>query len=91
MQYVGKAEIAFNKRLNNHRKDIEKPNSILACKHFQKKVYDLNKHPKFIIIDKLVNLQGSKEALREMLMLRENFRIQKLKTLVPFGLNQEFR
>ena len=91
MQYVGKGEIAFNKRLNNHSKDIEKPNSILACKHFQKKVYNFNKHAKFIIIDKLVNLQGSKEALREMLMLRENFRIQKLKTLVPFGLNQEFR
>ena len=91
MQYVKKAEITFNKRLNNHSKDIEKPDSILACKHFQKKVYNFNKHAKFLIIDKHVNLQGSNEALREMLMLRENFRIQKLKTLVPFGLNQEFR
>ena len=91
MQYVEKAEIAFNKRLNNHRNNIEKPNSILACKHFQKKVHNSNKHAKFIIIDKLVNLQGSKEALREMFVIRENFRIQKLKTLVPFGLNQELR
>ena len=37
----------------------------------------------------LVNLHGSKEALQEMLVIKENFWIQKLKTLVPFGLNQE--
>ena len=89
MQYVGKAETAFNLRLNNHRKDTKNPNSILACKHFQEKRHDFNKHAKFIIIDKLVNLHGSKETLREMLVIRENFWIQKLKTLVPFGLNQK--
>ena len=63
----GKAEAAFNLRLNNHRKDTKKPNSILACKHFQEKGHNFNKHAKFIIIDKLVNLHGSKEALREIL------------------------
>ena len=88
MQYVGKAETAFNLRLNNHRKDTKKPNSILACKHFQEKEHNFNKHAKFIIIDKLVNLHGSKEALRELLEI-ENFWIQKLKAIVPFGLNQE--
>ena len=88
MQYVGKAGTAFNLRLNNHRKDTKKPNSILACKHFQEKGHNFNKHAKFIIIDKLVNLHGSKEALRELLVI-ENFCIQKLKALVPFGLNQE--
>ena len=88
IQYVGKAETAFNLRLNNHRKDTKKPNSILACKHFQEKEHNFNKHAKFIIIDKLVNLHGSKEALRELLVI-ENFCIQKLKALVPFGLNQE--
>ena len=89
MQYVGKAETAFSLRLNNHRKDTKKPNSILACKHFQEQGHNFNKHAKFIIIDKLVNLHGSKEALREMLVIRENFLIQKLKTLVLSGLNQE--
>ena len=89
MQYVGKAETAFNVRLHNHRKDTKKPNSILACKHFQEQGHNFNKHAKFIIIDKLVNLHVSKEALQEMLVMRENFWIQKLKTLVPFGLNQE--
>ena len=73
MQYVGKSETTFNLRLNNHRKDTKKPNSILACEHFQAKGHQFNKHAKFIIIDKLINLQGSKEALREMLMIRENF------------------
>ena len=78
MQYVGKAETAFNLRLNNHRKDTKKSNSILACKHFQEQGHNFNKYAKFIIINKLVNLKSSKEALREMLVIRENFWIQKL-------------
>ena len=89
MQYVGKAETAFNLRLKNHRKDTKKPYSILVCKHFQEQGHNFNKHVKFIIIDKLVYLHGSKEAVREMLVVRQNFWIQKLKTLVPFGINQE--
>ena len=89
MQYVGKAETAFNLRLNNRRKDTKKSNSILGCKHFQEKGHNFDKNAKFIIIDKLINLHSSKEALREMLVIRENFWIQQLKTLAPFGLNQE--
>ena len=54
----------FNLGLNNHRKDTKKPNSILACEHFQEQRHNFNKHAKFIIIDKLVNLHGSKEALQ---------------------------
>ena len=89
MEYVGKAETTFNLRLNKHRKETKKPNSILASKHFQEQGHNFNKHANFIVIDKLVNLYGSKEALRAMLVVRENFWILKLKTLVPFGLNQE--
>ena len=77
MQYVGNAEAAFNRRLNNHRKDTNKPNSILACKHVQEQGHNFNKHAKFVITGKLLNLHGSKEALREMLVIRENFWIQK--------------
>ena len=93
-QYLRKAETAFNlilNILNNHRKNTKKPNSILACKHFQEQELNFNKHAKFIIIDELVNIHSSKEALQEMLVIRENFWIQKLKTLVSFGLNQELR
>ena len=89
LQYVGKPEIAFNLRLNNHRKDTNKHNSILAYKHFQEKGHNFNQNAKFIIIGKLANLHGYKEALQEMLVIRETFWIQELKTLVPFGLNQE--
>ena len=89
MQYVRKEEAAFNLRLNNHRKDTKKPNSILACKNFQEQTHNLNNHSKFIISDKLVSLHGSKEALREILVVRENLWIWKLKTLAPFAINQE--
>ena len=89
MQYVGEAETAFNLRLNNYRKDTKKPNSILACKNFQEQGHNFNKHAKFIIIDKMIRLHGSKEALREMLVVREHFWIQKVKARVSFGLNQK--
>ena len=72
MQYVGKAGTAFNLRLNNHRKDTKKPNFILICKHFQEQEHNFKNYAKFIIIDKLLNLYGCKEALREMLVIRKN-------------------
>ena len=74
---------------NNHRDDRRKPESILACKHFQQQGHSFSKQMKFIIKDKLVNLDDSKETLLELLVVREDFWIQKLKTLVPFGLNPE--
>ena len=75
--------------INNHSKYTKKPNSILACKNFQEQGPNFNKHAKFIIIDKLVNLHGSKKVLLDLLVVRKNFWIQKLKSLVPFGLNLE--
>ena len=81
MQYVGKAETAFNLRLNNHRKDTKKPNSILACKHFQEQGHNCNKHAKFIIIDKLVNLYNSSD--------KRKFLDSEAKNTSPFGQNQE--
>ena len=88
-QYVRKAETTFNSRLNNHRKDTKNPNAILTCRHFQQQSHNFNSHAKFIIIDKLVNTSSSKDILRERLIQRENFWIEKVKTLVPYGLNQE--
>ena len=88
-QYVGKAETSFNVRLNNHRKDVNKPNAILACKHFQQRDHNFNQHAKFVIIDQLKNLQKPKEILRQRLIDRENFWIKTLDTLHPKGFNQE--
>ena len=73
MQNARKAETVFNLRLNNHRKDTKKLNSILTCKHFQEKGHNSNKNAKFVIITKLENLYSSKNKLREMLVMRENF------------------
>ena len=33
LQYIGKSETQLNLRINNHRKDSKKTNSILACQH----------------------------------------------------------
>ena len=61
--HVGKAETAINIRLNNHRKDVKDPNAIIACKHFQAVGHNFNKHAKFIIIFKLVNVNNTKYML----------------------------
>ena len=87
--YVGKADTTFNIRLSNNIKDTKDPNLILAGRHFQQQGHNFNNHSKFIIIDKPVNTSNSKDILRECLIQRENFWIQKLKTLVLYGLNQE--
>ena len=38
LQYVGKSETEFNIRLNNHRKDFTRKDSIPASNHFDIKV-----------------------------------------------------
>ena len=50
IQYVGKAETEFNIRLNNHRKDVWKPDAIPASHHFSGKNHNFNTHAKFILI-----------------------------------------
>ena len=51
IQYVGKAETAFNMQLNNQRKDVKDPKAIPADKHFNQTGHKFNPHAKFIIID----------------------------------------
>ena len=89
-QNVGKSETSFNIRLNNHRKYFKKPNGIEACKHFNNNEHTFSKHGKFIIIEQLRNINTTPtETLKLRLKERENFWIKKLKTLTPYGLNQE--
>ena len=90
IHYVGKSEKSFNVRVNNHRKDIIKPNAIEACKCFNNNEYTFSKHGKFIIMEQLRNINTNPtETLKLRLKERENFWIKKLKTLTPHGLNQE--
>ena len=53
IHYVVKSETPFNLRLNNHRKDVNNPKVIPACKHFKIQGQNFVKHAKFILIEQL--------------------------------------
>ena len=89
LHHVGKNETLLNIRLNNHMEDVKDHKAILADKHFQKNGHRFNEHARFMIIDRLANTNLDKEILRERLIQRERFWVQKLETLYPKGLNQE--
>ena len=90
IQYIGKSETPIHIRLNNHGKDIKDSSAIITCKHFNSPNNDFNTHRTFTILEQLRNITASStEILKERLKQRENFWIRKLKTLAPYGLNQE--
>ena len=90
IQYVGKSETPFHIKLNNHRKDIKNPHAIETWKHFNNCNHVFLKHRKFILIEQLNNMKNtSTEALTQRPKDRKNYSIKRLKTLTPFGLNQE--
>ena len=72
-QYVRKSETSFNIRLNNHRKDVKKPDTILSCRPLQERNHVFNKHAKLIIIENLKNTTRSKEVVRQRLIEIEIF------------------
>ena len=89
IQCVGKAETEFNIRLNNHRKDVWKPDAIPASHHFSGKKHNFNKHAKFILTEQIRHVDNDTEKNKERLKQREKFWILTLETLTPKGLNQE--
>ena len=90
IQYVGKAETAFNIRLNNHRKDVNNPKSTPGDFHFRKLGHSFNLHAKFTLFEQLSTCHiTDKQTLKFWLKSREDFWIQKLETQTPKGLNQE--
>ena len=56
IQYAGKSETSFNIRLNNHRKNVKKPNAKEICKYFNNNEHRFSKHGKFIINEQLRNM-----------------------------------
>ena len=72
VQYLGKAETAFNIRLNNHRKDVNNPKSIHADLHLRKPGYLLNLHAKFALIEQLSNINHNHKKRKELQNL-QNF------------------
>ena len=90
VQYAGKAETTFNIRLNNHRKDVNNPNSIPVDLHFRKPGHSFNLHAKFTLIEQLRTIDTiDKDTIKCRSKCREDIWIQKLETLTPKGLNQE--
>ena len=88
VQYVAKAETAFNIRLNNYRKDVNNPKSIPVNLHFRKPGHSFNRHTKFTLIGHLSNIHiTDKNTSKFRLKRREDFLIQKLETLTPKGLS----
>ena len=83
LQYVGKKKTSFNIRLINRRKDVKDPKATLADKHFQKSGHRFNEYAIFTITDRLTNTNVDYEILRERLIQRKTFGIQKLQTLYP--------
>ena len=64
-QYVGKAETAFNIKLNNHRQNVNNAKSILAALHFGKPGHSFNLHAKFTLIEQLSNINlTNKDTLK---------------------------
>ena len=51
MQFVGKTETSFDKRLNNHRKDESNPKSNAADLHIRQPGHSLKLHAKYILIE----------------------------------------
>ena len=87
-QYVGKCESqGINKRINAHRTDAKRPNSIPVDKHFLLPDHNFNRDFKLIIIEGIGSPNLTKEQIRETLLRREDFWIRKLKTLEPNGFN----
>ena len=72
-QYTGKSQTDFNLRLNNHQKDVNKPNSLQADQHFRLAGHNFNKHTEFTLIEHSNDTNIDKELLKYRLKIREDF------------------
>ena len=87
-QYVGKAETPAHQRFNTHRYDVTRPSGLMFDKHFDQDDHNFDHHARFVLIEQVKNHHNfTKLENRAILEEREDFWIQKLKTLAPSGLN----
>ena len=89
-QYVGKVEAqGMNRRTNKHRNDVTRPDSIAIDRHFNQKDHDFNRDFRVIVIEEITKKNLTKDQMRDLLLHREDFWINKLKTLEPNGFNEK--
>ena len=84
-----KQNTEFNIRLNNPRKDVNTQNAPQADQHFKLPNHNFSQHARFTLIEQLGNMRIDKDLATLQLKKRENFWIETLKTLHPYGLNPE--
>ena len=87
--YIGKCETKGNERINTHRSDSKKADSIDVDAHYSQPGHDFFKHAKFTFIEKISKTDLSKTQMTTLLKQREDFWIIKLQTLSPNGFNKE--
>ena len=88
-QYVGKVESqGTNRIINKYRNDSKKNDSIPVDKHFLEPGHDFDRDFKLIVIEEIGSRNLTKEQTKNRLQKREDFWIQKLKTLEPHGFNE---
>ena len=63
-QYAGKSETAYNLGLKNHRKNVNKQNSLQADQYFRLPGQNFDKHAKFTLIEQLNDTNKDKELLK---------------------------
>ena len=89
-QYVGKVEVqGTNRRVNKHRNDVKKSDSIAIDRHFDQPDHNFNRDFRIIVIEEVSKKNMTKEQMRNLLLRREDFWIMKLGTLHPRGFNDK--
>ena len=89
-QYVGKSEPVAHHRFNTHRYDVNRPSGLNFDHHFALPGHSFDHDARFILIEQMKNHHHlTKEENRRIMEKREDYWIQKLKTLAPLGLNDK--
>ena len=89
-QYVGKSEPPAHHRFNGHRSDV---NSMKGCPfdhHFALPGHDFDKHARFVLIEQINDKDLTKLETRALLESREDFWIERLRTIQPHGHNDRY-
>jgi hypothetical protein len=89
-QYVGKVEQqGTNRRVNKHRNDVARPDGIAIDRHFNQPGHSFNRDFRIVVIEEITKKNLTNEQMRNLLLRREDFWIQKLGTLHPSGFNDK--
>ena len=87
---MGKLEAQqTNRRVNKHRNDVGKADSIAIDRHFNQHDHNFNRDFRIIVIEEVSDKNLTKEQMRNLLLRREDFWIIKLGTLHPRGFNDK--